>query len=134
MRSFLAIIAVIALLACPMDCAAKYAIARTAGEDTIAACCDHCRENHTSDTSENPAAPEQKPEQDGRCCVCKGAIFVATDLTQINGQFESDTCTWIDAPVDSVGKNHVQILEARVGVPPPWQGIEWRIAIHSLII
>ena len=134
MRSFLAILTIVALLACPLDCAAKYAIARVAGGETQAACCDHCQESHPCDTSESPAAPQQTPDQDGRCCVCEGAIFVATDPTLIDGTFETATWTWLDTPVDLLGTNNIQASEARVGVPPPWQGIERRIAIHSFLI
>ena len=134
MRYFLAILTIIALLACQMNCAAKYAIARVADEDAQESCCDHCRESHTSDTSESPVSPEQTPDEDGRCCLCKRAIFVATDSTLIDGPFEAVAWNWIDSSIVLLGSNHVQVTEARVGVPPPWQGMERRIAIHSLLI
>jgi hypothetical protein len=134
MRSFLAILTIIALLVCPLDCATKRAIAQSAGQENQKACCNHCSEKHNKNSSESPACPEPSSNQEGRSCICKGAIYVASEPTLNFGSLDLATWVWIDCPLGTSISYHVHAAEVRDGEPPPWQGRDRRIAIHSLLI
>ena len=82
MRSILSILIIAAVLICPFDCAVKRSLAQSAagmaGSAQTKDCCSNCgHQQHEADPI--PSEPTKDPSQDGRCCVCEGAILATIE-------------------------------------------------------
>jgi hypothetical protein len=85
MRTLIVCLTVAALLACPLDCAARLATAQSAGANQLA-CCAKCRGKESAPTpapsskrlpaGQLPSQPT--PCEDGKDCLCEGAVIDAT--------------------------------------------------------
>lgn len=133
MQTLLTLFTAIAVLICPYICAVNEAVAHAAGLPQAKACCQHCQTTQST-SGQLPVAPEQSPEQDTRTCVCAGAICSTVERVGIEIAVQADG--WI-CQLDSLSLQDSRNPLASVdpaGLPPPWQGLQRRIALHSLQI
>jgi hypothetical protein len=76
MRSIVVHLTIAALLVCPFECALRLAAAQGAGDERAAACCGECPESAGQPSSPD-RVPTPAPAEDGKSCVCEGAIVDA---------------------------------------------------------
>ena len=86
MRSAVVVLAIVALVVCPHDCAAKSVVLQASPTAAAPVCCGHCQHaplpvdtlpTKRPESEPIPAGPQ--PSEDGKSCLCEGAIFdVAT--------------------------------------------------------
>jgi hypothetical protein len=138
MRTILVYLTIVSLLLCPYDCAVKSAAAQAIGSLDRSACCESCRARATAETP-NPASERQPqeptPAEDGRSCLCEGAVFDAA--ARSSADTSSQVSFWIGA-VDSavtLGLTTPPPSANRVDPLPPHDGGRLtRIAICSLLV
>jgi hypothetical protein len=142
MRTIITYLAIAALLLCPYDCAVKLAAAQASGSETRAACCEECLASErivkTSDRDGSPAdqVPAQpRPSEDGKSCLCEGAVFDATARSAADAAWEFSFLGWV---ADVAGMPRLGSYPTSVdptGHPPNREGGRLtRIAIGSLLL
>jgi hypothetical protein len=75
MRPFVSALTIAALLLCPYECAVKSAQAQSRTSVPQPACCSQCQARQAKESP--PARPLPAPSEDGRSCVCEGAVFAS---------------------------------------------------------
>lgn len=143
MRTIIVYLAIAALLLCPYDCAAKLAAARSLGSDDHVACCEKCRSRESSETphstgqgSESDRHPARPlPSEDGKSCLCEGAVFDAATRSPADAVLEFSHLSWV---ADVAVTPSLAIFAPSVdrdGPPPNQQGGRLtRIVIRSLLL
>ena len=95
MRTLFIYLMIAALLICPYECAVRLAAAQTPGKNAHSACCERCR-THQADESTAPNHERlPAPSEDGRSCLCEGAVFDIAARSPIEPSLQSDL--WIEA-------------------------------------
>ncbi len=95
MRTFIVYLAIVALLACPYDCAVKYAAAQSVRSEQPIACCNQCQAHESSAGS--PAGQTKhppKPSDDGKSCLCEGAVFDAAVRSDVEIELQCSLLLW----------------------------------------
>jgi hypothetical protein len=134
MRSLIVLLSITAILVCPHLCAVKYAAAQAMGGDGKPACCDKCEAHRPTTPIDDPARNTPAPDEDGRWCLCEGAVFDAGSRSLVDDSVQ--VTLWI-------GNSEFAELSA-VSVPAPrferttspqsLDGRSVRIAIRSLLL
>jgi hypothetical protein len=135
MRTFFIYLMIAALLLCPYECAVRLAAAQTTGNDTHAACCEQCQARQ----AEEPTAPDHEqlpaPSEDGRSCLCEGAVFDATARSPLKLSLQA--FLWIEASNSAQTPTHgLSVMRFDRGEWPEAEasGRLARIAIRSLLL
>jgi hypothetical protein len=142
MRTFIVYLAIVALLVCPYDCAAKLASAESPGDDARTSCCETCRGREMTETpassgqrsnsDREPAQP--RPSEDGRFCLCEGAVFDATQRSPAVAVLEFSLLAWADLAVTPPLAPCAPSVD-HADPPPNHQGGRLtRIALRSLLL
>jgi hypothetical protein len=143
MRSLIVYLAIAALLWCPYDCALKAAAAQSFANWDRAGCCDNCRERQRASEAamadcrapgDDSSAPE-RPSEDGKACLCDGAVFDAASRFAVDTDLEISQLPWV---ADDLGLcspvGCVQGLDC-VGPPPRLEaGRSLRVSLGSLLL
>jgi hypothetical protein len=95
MRTFLIYLLIVALLICPYECAVKLAAAQSPGNDANSKCCDRCRARQADETTAPDREQSPAPSDDGRNCLCEGAVFDASARSPLELSLQS--VLWIEA-------------------------------------
>lgn len=135
MRTFIVYLSIVALLLCPYGCAVKLAAAQSLGNEKDA-CCEECRARESSRTppSGGPRDPAQpRPTEDGKSCVCEGAVFDATTRSPADAVLEFSLLSWAADVAIAPSLAAFSPCAGRTG-PPPKEvgGKSARIVICSL--
>lgn len=124
-----------ALLICPYECAVRLAAAQTLGNDANSACCERCRARQADEST----VPNQErlplPSEDGRYCLCEGAVFDAAARSPLEPSLQS--ILWIEVSDSAQTPMHGLSVTRfdRGQLPPPENaGRLARIAIRSLLL
>ena len=133
MHPFNVYLTVAALLLCPYDCAVKSALARSVGDKTEHVCCEQCQSESATEEKETPEPTD--PANDGRSCLCEGAVFDASVRTVQ----ETLLFSFLWAPVvfsttQVELSNPVRIACDASQPPPLLSGWERRVLILSLVL
>lgn len=143
MRSIIVYLVIAALLMCPYDCALKVAAAQSLGNDDHVACCEKCRVRELSETpsSSGERLPvergpsEPAPSEDGRFCLCEGAVFDATTRSPADTVLEFSLSSWVADVAFAPCPVSFPPSVDRVGPPPNDEGGRFaRIVIRSLLL
>ena len=138
MRTFIVYLAIAALLLCPYNCAVKWNSANGAQNDGQRACCDKCLARETSNAAipahdQSPKHPE--PDEDGRCCLCEGAVFNAAAQSWHVTSLQAFLWTWVIDPTEPQGLTSLTATATCDSMPPALAGgLSARIAICSLVL
>jgi hypothetical protein len=84
MRSLVAILCLLAVIACPYECAVKRVAAQWAHAVPQAGCCEGCCTRQDDNSSEKDSPQPAAPEDDGIWCVCEGVIFDSSARTLLD--------------------------------------------------
>ena len=143
MRSIIAYLAIVALLMCPYDCAVKFAAAQSLGNDDHVTCCEKCRARELSESppSSGERLPVERgpsqpaPSEDGKSCLCEGAVFDATTRSPADTVLEFSHLSWVaDSALAPSVAAHTPSVD-RAGPPPNDEGGRLtRIVIRSLLL
>jgi hypothetical protein len=143
MRTIIVYLAIAALLVCPYDCAAKFAAAQAGGSKVRTSCCEKCRARELSELpsssgqrstdDRDPARP--RPSEDGKSCLCEGAVFDAATRLPTDAVLEFSLLSWV---ADVAAKPSLAAFTPSFdhAGPPPSElgGRLTRIAIRSLLV
>ena len=135
MRILLIYLLIAALLICPYECAVKLATAQLPGNDTNSACCERCRAQHAAEPTEPNHERLPTPSEDGRSCLCEGAVFDATARSPLELSLQS--VLWIEARNSAQTPTHglsVTSFDRDHLLLPESFGRLARIAIRSLLL
>ncbi len=143
MRTFIVYLAIVALLLCPFDCAVKLAAAKVQWNNDRVVCCEKCRARELSETpsstgqgsQSDPDPAQPTPSEDGKSCLCEGAVFDATTRSPADAVLEFSLHCW----VTDVAETPCLALSApsvdRAGPPPNEEGGRLtRIVLRSLLL
>jgi hypothetical protein len=136
MRTFIVYLATVALLLCPYGCALKSAAAKSLGNEDRA-CCEECRAREKSATpssggDRDPAQPG--PSEDGKSCVCEGAVFDAATRSAADAVLDF-SLSWVAVVAAAPSSANFGPGMDRAGQPPNEVGGRLsRIAICSLLL
>jgi hypothetical protein len=143
MRTFIVYLVIVALLVCPYDCAVKLAAAQSPANDDPAGCCEACQAHELSAslmTSDERLPAERDPSQpapseDGKSCLCEGAVFDVTARSPADAVLECSLLSWA-AAVTAVPSLAFSAPSVEVDGPPLIHkgGRLTRIAIRSLLL
>lgn len=143
MRTIIVYLAIVALLLCPYDCAVKLAAAESLGNENHVACCEKCRARESSEirsstdrgSPSDPDPAQPIPSEDGKSCLCEGAVFDAATRSSADAVLEFSLLSWV---ADSAEMPSLALFAPRVnraGLPPNEEGGRLtRIAIRSLLL
>jgi hypothetical protein len=142
MRTIIVYLSIVALLVCPFDCAAKLAAAESPGDDARTACCETCRvrelaeapvsSGRRSNGDHDPAQP--RPSEDGRFCLCEGAVFDATTRSPAVAMLEFSLLAWVDLAVTPSLATCAPSADQADLPPNPQGGRLTRITLRSLLL
>ena len=139
MRNTIVILTVAALLACPYDCTAKLASSlavhgEKTGRKQDAACCQKCRIRQSTSPLQDNTPGTPVPEEDGRCCLCEGALLGAGPVFPLADSTPIALPSWNASPSE-IHDAGAQAARFDVGSPPPpWDGRQLRIVICSMLL
>ena len=124
---------VVALLLCPYDCAVKSALARTMGTHEEIGCCENCQAELDSEEASTPKPLE--PANDGRSCLCEGAVFDASlrstqDILFLATLWAAQVVSTANVGVSQPLRTNFELRE----VPPICSGKARRIEMLSLVL
>jgi hypothetical protein len=133
MSSQVVYLIVAALLLCPYDCAVKSALARAVGTHEEIGCCEHCQAESDSNGTSTPKPLE--PANDGRCCLCEGAVFDASlrstqDILFLSTLWAAQVASTAYVEVSQPLRTNFDLRE----VPPICSGKARRIEMLSLVL
>jgi hypothetical protein len=140
MFRLLGIQAILGILLCPYHCVAKQALLRARADHAVASgCCEQCRCRQQAETAIPAEAPGDSepldPCEDGRSCICEGAVFDAPGKGPAAPLLEF---AHFAAAIDSAiaGAQSPPTAPARdLRHAPPWEsGQQIRIATQSFLI
>jgi len=134
MRNFVVLLSIASVLACPYECAAKLAAAQTIGSDQRPACCDRCQAHETTVPVKDQTPAPLAPNEDGRWCLCEGAVFDAGSRSVVDDAEQVSLWTWVVSPVEMLENDTPMPSFECVYSPPPLSGRFTRIAIRSLLL
>jgi len=128
MRPFIVLLTIAALLLCPYECAVRSAQAQSRTSAKRAACCPRCQVRQDSDSQPLPA-----PSDDGRSCVCEGAVFDAS--APFHAETPSQVLFWMGTSDSAPALTHVSAAtnDWRANWPLT-SGSQLRVAIQSLLL
>lgn len=137
MRTILTYLTIAALLLCPYNCAVGRD-AQTFKDDGHSACCEQCRARETPEpvTPVNNESPKQPgPAEDGRFCLCEGAVFDAAARGPSVDSLHASLWTWGGDPAALLGSFLPVVSNDCTGAPSAYNGgLRARIVICSLIL
>jgi hypothetical protein len=134
MRNLVVLLSIAAVLACPYECAVKLAAAQAIGSDAKAACCEECEAHRPATPTGDPTPNAPTPDEDGRWCLCEGAVFDAGARSLVDDSVQ--VTLWIG----NAGLAEYSAISAtaprfeRSTPPPTMAGWPMRIAICSLLL
>lgn len=136
MRNLVVLLSIAAIVLCPYQCAVKWAAAQANRGEAKPACCEECKTHQQTaaefSEQQTPLAPA--PDQEGRACLCAGAVFDAGARSLPDFDAEVLYTTLSLRP----GAAHQMALSATAFdhtlLPPPRDGRLTRIALRSLIL
>lgn len=143
MRSIIVYLAIVALLMCPYDCAVKFAAAQSLGNSDHVACCEKCRVRQLSESpppcgegmpvERGPSQPA--PSEDGKSCLCEGAVFDATTRSPADAIQEFSLLSWVaDSALAPLKAAHTPSVDSADPPPNDNGGRLTRIVIRSLLL
>jgi hypothetical protein len=128
MHKILVHLAIVGLLLCPYDCAAREAAARLTGDNqAAAACCQKCRERQQQ-------SPTPRPSEDGKSCICEGAMFDAAAAGPVVPPLDATLWAVIVDPVTMPELTSPDWIALHTGPPPLLGGRQVRIAVQSFLL
>ena len=137
MHKILVYLAIVGILLCPYDCAVREAAARaTNGDAKCSSCCHHCpcQPDNCPAHSEDPS-DQEGPCDDGRSCLCEGAVFDVSARSMTNSLLEFSL--WAPA-VDSAETPRLTepdwYAQRMVKPPPADGGRQLRIVVQSFLL
>ncbi len=134
MRSLIIALAIAGVLLCPYECAVRAAASMALSPvNTHVACCEKCRQTQAAEQQQSPK--QDHPRQDGRSCLCEGAVLDAASHHDLDGlQFATHAATVIDAT--QLGDRCTKTSERDEDLRPPrfGGGRQVRVWIHSFLI
>lgn len=134
MRNLVVLLSIAAVLACPYECAVKLAAAQAISSDAKPACCEECEAHRPTTPAGDPTPNTPAPDEDGRWCLCEGAVFDAGARSPVDDSVQ--VTLWIG----SAGLAEFSAISAsapqfeRSASPPTMGGRFMRIAICSLLL
>ena len=143
MRTIIVYLAILALLLCPYHCAVRFAASQSLGNENDVACCQKCRERQLSgipsssgERSRSDHCPTQPaPSEDGKCCLCEGAVFNAATRSPAETVLESSLFSWVGDMALVQCAASFPLSVDRVTPPPNEEsGRLTRIVIRSLLL
>ncbi len=143
MRTFIVYLAIAALLLCPYDCALNLAAAESSSNENRVVCCENCRARELAttppsssrDSRDDRSPAPLKPSEDGKSCLCEGAVFDATIRSPADAVLEFSLLSWV-ADVAVMPSLAVFTPSVDRSGPPPSEesGRITRIVIRSLLL
>lgn len=134
MQTVVVFLSIASVLACPYDCAVKVAAAQAMRSDHKPACCKRCRTSETTEPTNNPTPESPAPVEDGRWCLCEGAVLCATARFSVDDSLQVSLWTWVSGTAETLDiATHLPSID-RAELPPPLDGRLTRIAMHSLLL
>ena len=135
MRTLLIYLMIAALLICPYECAARLAAAQTPGNDAHSACCERCQVRKADESSVPDHERLPAPSEDGRSCLCEGAVFDVAVRSPLELSLQS--VLWVEAcdsaQVPMQGLSVTSFDRGQLPLPED-AGRLTRIAIRSLLL
>jgi len=134
MRIIVPLLCVLAVLLCPHMCALQAAVPQSVVSDRQPACCEHCQKSRSSSTEQEQQPASPPPSENGRCCVCEGAVFDLTPRSVLDDLLSASHWYWHDT---STGVSAVDVSDRQfrcIDAPHPSPGREIRVAICSLLL
>lgn len=134
MRNLVALFSIACILLCPYQCAVKWAAAQGINNNEKPACCDECQASRTAAPLRQRVPEGPASDQEGRACLCAGAVFDAEArlLPDDNASILLDT--WSDRPATTLKIAVATTTYDPTSSPPPLDGRLTRIAMRSLLL
>ncbi len=135
MRTFLIYLMLATLLICPYECAVRLAAAQTPGNDANSACCERCRVRQADESRAPDHERLPAPSEDGRCCLCEGAVFDAAARSPLELSLQS--VLWFEVSDSAQTPTHglaVMSFDRGDWAKAEASGRLTRIAIRSLLL
>jgi hypothetical protein len=133
--------AIVGVLLCPYTCAVRASVARAPAESSASvACCEDCQirrlaQDGCPSQDHGPADP-QDPSEDGRSCLCEGAVFDASAGGPADSLLEASLWAVAVTPAGLPESTMPDWNTWRTTdqPPPPWGGRQARIAFQSFLL
>ena len=144
MRSFIVYLTIAALQLCPYNCAVEWNATHGALDGGGRACCAQCLAREDSnvafpghDQSAQHPAPDKHPapDQDGRSCLCEGAVFAAAAQGCYATSLQDFLWIGMTDPAERQGLASLTATATCGSISPPQAGgLAARIALCSLVL
>jgi hypothetical protein len=133
MRTFVAILCLATVIACPYECAIRRVAAAYAPGEAIDACCEGCCSEHedaNSSQDESPQAP--LPQEDGVHCFCEGALFCSASEADLDLEVQVVFVPWAESALAPKLVSRTLVHETLVPNLAILDSKSMRIALRSL--
>ena len=140
MHKLLVYQAILGVFLCPYSCAVREMAARAPAEKSASAgCCERCRMRQLAE-SEDPVqdrgpSDQDDPSEDGRSCLCEGAVFDATARSPADSLLETSLWALLVDSAEMPEVTRPDWFPQHLGQPPPLGGgRQVRIAVQSFLL
>jgi hypothetical protein len=134
MRLVLVILGVASALACPYECAGKWASAQTMTSDQTLRCCKQCEPRGDEMPADNHVPRAPAPNEDGHWCLCEGAVFGSAARPIVDGSDRDSVWIGGSGSSETIGIAGPTLgIDDAAKLPLPG-GKQLRIMIHSLLL